>query len=126
MAKPLIYGNMLLCICHTIHSKRLHHQFVHILMFKNSLDSAFSRMHLHTQAAEKRISTTSICATIYLHHTFGAAFKPTKWYVIIESITDLALDMPITLYGPIRACVHHEQKVQTFRHQTCSHQRLHL
>ena len=62
-------------------------------MFKVDLDSAFRRMHLSSTAAAKCLCATTICGLIYLRLTFGAAFSPAEWCVMIETITDLALDI---------------------------------
>ena len=91
--EPLIYGHMFLRICHMIHAMRFYNPGIHILMFKVDLDSAFRRMHLSSTAAAKCLCATTICGLIYLRLTFGAAFSPAEWCVMIETITDLALDI---------------------------------
>ena len=91
--EPIIYGHMFLRICHMIHAMRFAYPAVHILMFKIDLDSAFRRLHLSAAAAAKCICATTICAVIYLRLTFGSSFSPAEWCIVIETITDLALDI---------------------------------
>ena len=64
-------------------------------MLKIDLDSAFRRLHLSAAAAaaEKCICATTICVVIYLRQIFGSAFSPSKWCIVIETITDLSLDI---------------------------------
>ena len=93
--EPLIYGFMFLRICHMIPAMRLRFPYAVILLCKIDLDSAFRRMHLSAGSAVKCICIciTAVCAAIYLHLTFGGAFSPAKWCVVIELMTDLAIDI---------------------------------
>ena len=101
--EPLIYGFMFLRICHMIHTMRLKHPFTAILICKIDLDAAFRRMHLNAASAVKCICVTTVCAAIYLRLTFGGAFSPAEWCVMIEVITDLALDIANNpLWSPTR------------------------
>ena len=106
--EPLIYGFMFIRLLHMIHAMRLAFPTIAILLCKFDLDAAYRRMHMHAATAAKCICTTSICALIYLRLTFGAAFSPAEWCIIIELITDLSMDIinnplwvPSKLHSPI-------------------------
>ena len=64
-----------------------------ILLCKFDLEAAYRRMHMHATTAVKCICITSICALVYLRLTFGAAFSPAEWCIIIEMMTDLSNDI---------------------------------
>jgi len=50
-------------------------------------------MHLSANIARKCICSTKICALVYLRLTFGGAFSPEEWCVLIELLTDFGNDI---------------------------------
>ena len=91
--EPLIYGFMFIRLLHMIHAMRLAFPSLPILLCKFDLEAAYRRMHMHATTAAKCICITSICALVYLRLTFGAAFSPAEWCIIIEMMTDLSNDI---------------------------------
>ena len=48
---------------------------------------------MNAASAAKYLCITTVCALIYLRFTFGGSSSPAEWCILIEIITDLALDI---------------------------------
>ena len=81
---------MFMRVIHIIHTMRLAHPDIIILLCTFDLSSAYILMHVIVQIVAKCIYPTIICALIYLRLTSGGSFTPSEWCILIELLTDLA------------------------------------
>ena len=97
MVKELLaecyYGHCLIRILHRIHSMRVRHPKLRILLLKIDLDAAYRRIHVTAKMAMLAVTIIENIAYILMRLPFGVANGPNDYSQISESVMDLTNDI---------------------------------
>ena len=87
------YGHCLLRVLHNIHTMRVKHPKLRILLLKLDLDTSYQRLHVTTLMALLTITVIDELAYILFRLPFGVANGPNDFSILSESIFDLINDI---------------------------------
>jgi hypothetical protein len=104
------YGHCMLRVLHKIHTMRVRHPALRILLIKIDLDAAYRRLHVKAAMALLTITIIEKLAYVLLRLPFGVANGPNDYSLVSEPLFDLTNDImqdetfrPETLHSPIRS-----------------------
>ena len=83
------YGHCLLRVLNRIHSMRVRHPLLQILLIKIDLDAAYIRLHVRAKMALLMITIIDAIAYVLLRLPFGVANGPNDYLLISEPLFDL-------------------------------------